>query len=73
VEPVDFREASDETLRLYERLRKHADGGGRGALLTRLDPPDNGAKLLVLDTGEREGGSAPPPSMSGRPARRRGC
>src|SRR5881396_4257129 len=46
VEPVDFREASDETLRLYERLRKHADGGGRGALLTRLDPPDNGAKLL---------------------------
>src|SRR6266567_2921711 len=56
VEPVDFREASDETLRLYERLRKHADGGGRGALLTRLDPPDNGAKLLVLDTGEREGG-----------------
>jgi xanthine dehydrogenase accessory factor len=61
VEPVDFREASDETLRLYERLRKHADGGGRGALLTRLDPPDSdaphrGAKLLVLDTGEREGG-----------------
>src|SRR5438477_11316595 len=56
VEPVDFREASDETLRLYERLRKHADGGGRGALLTRLDPPDNGAKLLVLDTGERAGG-----------------
>jgi xanthine dehydrogenase accessory factor len=61
VEPVDFREASDETLRLYERLRKHAEGGGRGALLTRLDPPDSdaphwGAKLLVLDTGEREGG-----------------
>src|SRR5713226_10114407 len=34
VEPVDFREGSDETLRLYERLRKHAEGGGRGALLT---------------------------------------
>src|SRR5216684_3240036 len=56
VEPVDFREGSDETLRLYERLRKHAEGGGRGTLLTRLDPPGNGAKLLVLDTGEREGG-----------------
>src|SRR6266851_2608308 len=56
VEPVDFREGSDETLRLYERLRKHAEGGGRGTLLTRLDPPGNGATLLVLDTGEREGG-----------------
>src|SRR5262249_30389399 len=61
VEPVDLREASDETLRLYERLRKHAEAGGRGALLTRLDAPDSdaahgGAKLLVLDTGEREGG-----------------
>ncbi|HEV8532284.1 MAG TPA: XdhC/CoxI family protein [Methylomirabilota bacterium] len=56
VEPVDLHEASDETLRHYERLRKHAEAGGRGALLTRLDAPQHGAKLLVLDTGAREGG-----------------
>jgi xanthine dehydrogenase accessory factor len=56
VEPVDLHEASDETLRHYERLRKHAEAGGRGALLTRLDAPQHGAKLLVLDSGAREGG-----------------
>ena len=26
---------------LYERLQKHGEAGGRGALLTRLDAPDN--------------------------------
>src|SRR2546426_12658504 len=56
VEPVDLHEASDETLRHYERLRKHAEAGGRGALLTRLDAPQHGAKLLVLGSGAREGG-----------------
>lgn len=56
VEPVDLRQPNDETLRLYEKLRKHAEAGGRGALLTRLDAPHNGAKLLLLDTGAREGG-----------------
>ena len=55
VEPVDLKEPGGETLRLYERLRKHAEAGGRSALLTRLDPPNNGAKLLLLDTGERDG------------------
>ncbi len=56
VEPVDLRQPNDETLRLYEKLREHAEAGGRGALLTRLDAPHNGAKLLLLDTGAREGG-----------------
>src|SRR3977135_1781134 len=46
VEPVDLREPKGETLRPYERLRKHGEAGGRSALLTRLDAPDNGAKLL---------------------------
>src|SRR6202795_5368936 len=55
VEPVNLKEPGGETLRLYERLRKHAEAGGRAALLTRLDPPNDGAKLLLLDTGEREG------------------
>jgi len=55
VEPVDLDEPTGETLRLYERLRAHAEAGGRGALLTRLDAPGKGAKLLLLDSGVREG------------------
>jgi xanthine dehydrogenase accessory factor len=38
-----------------EAARAHADTGGRAAVITRLDPPQNGAKLLVLDTGVEEG------------------
>ena len=60
VEPVDLKEPGGETLKLYDRLRKHGEAGGRSALLTRLDAPgldatSRGAKLLLLDTGEREG------------------
>src|SRR5207245_1072626 len=43
-----------------ERLRAHAEAGGRGAVLTRLQAPDaagshSGAKMLLLDSGTREG------------------
>ena len=45
----------DAALVFYERARAHAESGGRAAVLTRLDAPENGAKLLLLDTGAREG------------------
>jgi xanthine dehydrogenase accessory factor len=60
VEPVDLEKPADETLAVYEKLRAHAEAGGRGAVLTRLQAPDgdrspSGAKMLLLDTGAREG------------------
>jgi xanthine dehydrogenase accessory factor len=48
------------TLALYEKLRAHVATGGSGAILTRMDPPDAGAKLLLLDDGRREGSLADP-------------
>jgi xanthine dehydrogenase accessory factor len=41
-------------LDFYERLRAHAAGGGRGAIVTRLDQ-DGAGKLLILDDGTVEG------------------
>jgi xanthine dehydrogenase accessory factor len=60
VEPVDLEKPVDATLAVYERLRAHAESGGRGAVLTRLQAPDtagahSGAKMLLLDSGTREG------------------
>jgi xanthine dehydrogenase accessory factor len=66
VEPVDLDMPADTTLAVYERLRAHAAAGGRGAALTRLDAPGadsarggqpslSGAKMILLDTGVREG------------------
>jgi len=60
VEPVDLEKPADATLAVYERLRAHAEAGGRGAVLTRLQAPDaagshSGAKMLLLDSGAREG------------------
>src|SRR6266536_3220311 len=60
VEPVDLEKPADATLAVYERLRAHAEAGGRGAALTRLQAPDavgshSGAKMLLLDSGVREG------------------
>jgi xanthine dehydrogenase accessory factor len=54
VEPVTLR-TDDTTLAYYEKARAHAEAGGRAAIVTRLDPPHNGAKLLLLDRGDREG------------------
>ncbi len=55
VEPVELDRADTPPLTYYETLRAHAEQGGRGALITRLDGPNHGAKLLVLDTGRVEG------------------
>jgi xanthine dehydrogenase accessory factor len=58
LEPVALDRPDDTTTHLYERVRQHAGGGGRGALVTRLDGPGTegvGAKLLVLDDGTTEG------------------
>ena len=55
VEPVSLGKTDDATLALYEKARSRADSGGRAALVTRLDPPHNGAKLLLFDRGDREG------------------
>src|SRR6266478_5544072 len=55
VEPVTLGRTDDATLAFYEKARAHAETGGRAAIVTRLDPPHNGAKLLILDRGDREG------------------
>jgi xanthine dehydrogenase accessory factor len=51
VEPVRLDQPGDQTLAYYERARARAETGGRAAIVTRLDAPHNGAKLLVLDAG----------------------
>jgi xanthine dehydrogenase accessory factor len=55
LEPVALGSARAGALPLYETLRAHGAAGGAGALVTRLDPPQTAAKLLVLDDGRREG------------------
>jgi xanthine dehydrogenase accessory factor len=54
VEPVTL-DRPDPALAFYEKARAHAESGGHATVLTRLDAPDNGAKLLLLDTGTQEG------------------
>jgi xanthine dehydrogenase accessory factor len=57
LEPVALGQnpRSDSALALYEQLKAHVSGGGSGAILTRMDPPEAGAKLLLLDDGRRVG------------------
>ncbi len=55
LEPLSLGRSDDATLAFYEKARAHAERGGRAAILTRLDAPHNGAKMLLLDTGSREG------------------
>ncbi|MGH7385000.1 MAG: XdhC family protein, partial [Candidatus Rokuibacteriota bacterium] len=55
VEPVTLGETDDTTLAYYEKARAHSEQGGRAAIVTRLDPPNHGAKLLLFDHGDREG------------------
>jgi xanthine dehydrogenase accessory factor len=55
VEPVRLARTDAPPLTYYEALRAHAEQGGWGALITRLDAPNNGAKLLLLDNGRTEG------------------
>ena len=59
VEPVTL-DRPDPILNYYDKLRNHAEQGGRGALVTRLDPPNNGAKLFLLDSGVVEGSLGDP-------------
>lgn len=53
VEPLAVGDGADAATRLRQRARDHAAGGGRAALVTRLDGV--GSKLLVLDDGRTEG------------------
>ena len=55
VEPVDLEKPDDATLALYERLKAHAEAGGRGAILTRLEGARDGAKMIAFDGGKHEG------------------
>ena len=55
LEPVTLADKDDTTLVYYERARVHAEQGGRAVIVTRLDAPHNGAKLLLLDHGGHEG------------------
>jgi xanthine dehydrogenase accessory factor len=55
LEPVALDDKDDTTLVYYERARVHAEQGGRAAIVTRLDAPHNGAKLLLFDHGGQEG------------------
>ena len=53
VEPLALDQTDDTAARFYDRVRAHAERGGIGAVVTRLD--GNGGKLLVLDDGTVEG------------------
>jgi xanthine dehydrogenase accessory factor len=53
VEPLALDQTDDTAARFYDRVRVHAERGGIGAVVTRLD--GNGGKLLVLDDGTDEG------------------
>ncbi len=55
LEPVTLADKDDTTLVYYERARVHAEQGGRAVIVTRLDAPHHGAKLLLLDGGGQEG------------------
>jgi xanthine dehydrogenase accessory factor len=53
VEPLALDRSDDTAARFYERVHAHARGGGRGAIVTRLE--GGSGKLLVLDDGTVEG------------------
>ena len=53
VEPLALDQTDDTAARFYDRVRAHAERGGIGAVVTRLD--GDGGKLLVLDDGTVEG------------------
>ena len=60
LEPVNLDRPGDPTLAYYEKARSHADGGGRAAVVTRLDGAEHGAKLLLKDDGTQEGSLGDP-------------
>jgi xanthine dehydrogenase accessory factor len=74
LEPVALGEGPppESALALYERLRSHVGSGGSGAILTRMDPPHAGAKLLLLDDERRVGSLGDPALDEAAPAAARG-
>ena len=46
---------AEDGLSLYEMLRAHVGAGRAGAIVTRMDAPGAGTKLLLLDDGRRLG------------------
>ncbi len=70
VEPVALGEGpvADGALALYEKVRAHVAAGGSAAILTRMDAPGGGAKLLLLDDGRREGTLGDPALDAAAPA-----
>jgi len=57
VEPVDFREASDETC-VYERLPQAREAGGRARSSHGSTRPATAPSTALLDTGIARAGSA---------------
>src|SRR5262245_50333957 len=55
LEPVALDRPGDPSLAFYQNARAHAETGGRAAVITRLDEPGHGKKLLLRDDGQREG------------------
>jgi xanthine dehydrogenase accessory factor len=74
LEPVALGEGPSPggALALYETLRNHVAAGGSGAILTRMDPPSAGAKLLLLDDGHRVGSLGDPVLDEAAPSAARG-
>jgi xanthine dehydrogenase accessory factor len=62
VEPVALGGGAqgDGAFALYEKVRAHVAADGSAAILTRMDAPGGGAKLLVFDDGRREGSLGDP-------------
>jgi xanthine dehydrogenase accessory factor len=58
VEPLALDRSRDGGIELYDRVRQHAERGGRGAIVTPLagEGAAGARKLLVLDDGSVEGG-----------------
>lgn len=54
VEPVALDRPDDRAMKLWDRLRAWAAGGGHGAIVTRLEDA-GGEKLMVLDDGTVDG------------------
>ena len=57
LEPVALDRPGDPSLAFYQTARAHAEAGGRAAVITRLDEPGHGKKLLLRDDGQ-QGGTA---------------
>src|SRR5262245_26891974 len=55
VEPLALDRLGDGALSFYEQARAVAESGHRAAVVTRLDPPRSGAKLLVREDGGVDG------------------